>query len=844
MNKITLKTCLLLNCLFFFTIFLYAKEDKEIVIQIKDSVSHSTLPNGALTVLSNSKVYLFNEKGILKIKSTIGDVRINHIGYYDKEINLNSNNDTIILFLNPKEAALKEVIIKNSRYRNRGNPAVELIKNVVKNREKNQPHNKHNSISFQKYEKFNNGFMTEKGVIPRVPLLKKLDPIFQNFDTTNIKDFQLTPILLSEDVFRTYRQNTPFKENTIHLGNKEIRFDDRYINIKHSTEALKFIYDGLDIYDAEIQLFSRKILSPISGLGPQFYKYYIVDTLYKETANPIIHVEFEPRTAKAVLFRGDLKIQLKDYAIKDAEIFITKEANLNFIEEAKINIYYQNAEEENYIEEEYSFTKASIMPQSGLNIYIERAVYFDKMQFNKNIDDSLFNVKIDPKTVIKDFDKDFWEEHRPVPLTEAEEKQYETFDSLNKTKFFKTLQDLGSFLFTGYKQVGSWEIGTLHNFFAYNSVEGVKLRLGARSTPRFSKSLYFSGYFGYGFKDENTNYGLQMIKSFSKKESVFAFPYNYLSLSHYKDIRFPGQDMQVLAQANLLANIRTTEANRILYNQRTTLQYVRDWNASLQTQIGLQYKNEKPGGILLSDSLSTRPLNAYQNLSALLYFTWAPKQEIIQQKEKRNVLPNEYPVLRGEIEWAPQNISLNTYSFLRWNLSLFKRTYLGPFGKIETRVNYGKTHGTIPYTLLYTPNTNTSYFLDKNAFNLLNYSEIVADEVFQFYNEWQLDGLILNRIPLIKHLNFREVVAFQMLTGNLSNKNNPFHNTEIPDMPKDEEGNYFINTMKWNNPYMEINFGITNILKVIRVDYVMRLSHKNTDKKLNGGLKISVHFSL
>src|SRR5690625_3196127 len=335
-----------------------------------------------------------------------------------------------------------------------------------------------------------------------------------------------------------------------------------------------------------------------------------------------------------------------------------------------------------------------------------------------------------------------------------------------------------------------------------------------------------------------------MIKSFSKKESVFAFPYNYLSLSHYKDIRFPGQDMQVLAQANLLANIRTTEANRILYNQRTTLQYVRDWNASLQTQIGLQYKNEKPGGILLSDSLSTRPLNAYQNLSALLYFTWAPKQEIIQQKEKRNVLPNEYPVLRGEIEWAPQNISLNTYSFLRWNLSLFKRTYLGPFGKIETRVNYGKTHGTIPYTLLYTPNTNTSYFLDKNAFNLLNYSEIVADEVLQFYNEWQLDGLILNRIPLIKHLNFREVVAFQMLTGNLSNKNNPFHNTEIPDMPKDEEGNYFINTMKWNNPYMEINFGITNILKVIRVDYVMRLSHKNTDKKLNGGLKISVHFSL
>lgn len=844
MYKITFKAALFLTHLFFLTSFLNAKEDKEIVLHIKDSISNSNLPNGSLTVLSNSKIYLFDENGYLKINSQIGKVKINHIGYFEKEINLNSNKDTISLYLSPREAALKEVVVKNTRYRNKDNPAVELIRNVVRNREKNQPHHRHNSISFQKYEKFNNGFMTEKGVIPRVPLLKKLDPIFQNFDTTSIEDFQLTPILLSEDVFHFYKQRNPLKENTIHLGNKEIRFDDRYINIKHSTEALKFIYDGLDIYDAEIQLFSRKILSPISGLGPQFYKYYIIDTLYKETNNPLIHVSFEPRTEKAVLFKGDLKIQQKDYAIKDAEIFITKEANLNFIEEAKINIYYQNAEEENYIEEEYSFTKASIVPQSGLHVYIERAVYFDKMKFNKTIKDSLFHVKNDPETVIKDFDKEFWDKHRPVPLTEAEEKQYETFDSLNKTKFFKVLQDLGSFLFTGYKQVGKWEIGTLHNFFAYNNVEGIKLRLGLRSTPRFSKSLYFSGYFGYGFKDENTNYGFQAIKSFSKKESVFAFPYNYLSFSHYKDIRFPGQDMQVLAQANLLANIRSTEANRILYNQRSTLQYVRDWTASLQTQIGIQHKYEKPGGILASDSLSERALIDYQNLSTLFYFTWAPKQEIIQQKEKRNVLPNQYPVLRGELEWAPQDIDLNTYSFLRWNLSLFKRTYLGPFGKIETRINYGKIHGTIPYTLLFTPNTNTSYFLDKNAFNLLNYSELVADELFQFYNEWQLDGLILNRIPLIKHLNFREVISFQMLMGNLSNRNNPFYNTEIPDMPKNEDGNYFIKPLNWDNPYMEINFGITNILKVFRVDYIMRLSHRHTEPKLNGGFKFSVHFSL
>ena len=44
-------------------------------------------------------------------------------------------------------------------------------------------------------------------------------------------------------------------------------------------------------------------------------------------------------------------------------------------------------------------------------------------------------------------------------------------------------------------------------------------------------------------------------------------------------------------------------------------------------------------------------------------------------------------------------------------------------------------------------------------------------------------------------------------------------------------------------PYMEIGCGIDNILTFLRVDYVWRLTYRDTPGVDKSGLRISLHFS-
>ena len=96
----------------------------------------------------------------------------------------------------------------------------------------------------------------------------------------------------------------------------------------------------------------------------------------------------------------------------------------------------------------------------------------------------------------------------------------------------------------------------------------------------------------------------------------------------------------------------------------------------------------------------------------------------------------------------------------------------------------------------------------------MNYFEFVSDQYIEAYWQQHFNGLFLNRIPLIKKLNFREVVGMNMVYGTLSQKNTIFNNN-----------NNF--TVMDDVPYFEGDLGIENILDVIRVDFLYRLTYND-----------------
>jgi hypothetical protein len=115
--------------------------------------------------------------------------------------------------------------------------------------------------------------------------------------------------------------------------------------------------------------------------------------------------------------------------------------------------------------------------------------------------------------------------------------------------------------------------------------------------------------------------------------------------------------------------------------------------------------------------------------------------------------------------------------------------------------------------------------------------EFVNDRYVSLMLAWDMNGKILNRIPLAKKLYWREYIGVRMLWGDLTDKNNPEKNPGNPRLMYFPEGT---NIMNPNRPYMEMVVGVHNIFKFFRVEYVKRLTYKDLPSAPHWGMRYGV----
>lgn len=143
----------------------------------------------------------------------------------------------------------------------------------------------------------------------------------------------------------------------------------------------------------------------------------------------------------------------------------------------------------------------------------------------------------------------------------------------------------------------------------------------------------------------------------------------------------------------------------------------------------------------------------------------------------------------------------------------------------------------VPYPLLILPNANLSYTIQPETYTNLNALEFINDEYFSWDVTYYMNGNLLNRLPLIKKLKWREVFGFRGLWGNLTDKNNPrLHPEGLYRFPA--------TTYEMNQtPYMEASVGIENIFKFLRVDYVWRLTYLEHEDIQKSGVRMTMVLS-
>lgn len=813
---------------------------------VRDAVTKETLPYVSIFFNDTRIGTQTDIDGNFKISTNedYNQLKFNYVGYevLVKNIVVGQTQKVDVL-LKSNAQSLNEVTIiaGKRRYTNKNNPAVELIRQVIEHKDENQP-KAYETVQYKEYEKmlFSMSNISEKFKNKR--MFRNYQFLFQEQDSTQIGGKNLLPIYIQEKLADQYLSFSPDKSKTVVLAEKQVQFDNRYIDNQGMKAYFDRMYQNINIYDNNISVMSNDFLSPIANSAPTFYKFFITDTLKNITPN-VIELSFTPRNKGDMLFEGKIYITMDgNFAVQRASFGVNKNINLNFVRGMQIDLDFEkNVDKRYYLSKSTLIADFGINKNKGLGFTGERSVNYKEYKTNVDIPDTVFSgKKIEILAGAEKRSDDFWKKNRLDSIPEKQLKIYGNIDTLQNLPSFKRTMQIVTLLFAGYQNLGPYEIGPVNTFYSFNNVEGFRLRLGGRSTPEFSKRFYFENYAAYGFKDEKWKFFLSATYSLNNK-SIYKFPQNYIRASFQRDTKIPGQELQFVQEDNFLLSFKRGVNDMLLYNDFYRVDYVREFENRFSYTVGFKKWSQTPaGGLVYSDASSNSYINRLTTSEFSIGLRYAKNEKFYQGKIYRTPIIDRYPIYNLKYTMGVKGLLGGEYNYHNIMGSIDKRFYVSQLGFTDVRLEGGYISGKLPFPLLAVHRANQTYAYQLNSYNLMNFLEFVSDHYASINIDHSFNGFFLNKIPLLNKLKLREIISFKAIYGGLRDENNPEKtNTGIYKMPTYENGmqrTYSLN----KEPYMEGSVGLGNIFKFLRVDLVKRFNYLNNPEVSEWGIRTRV----
>ncbi|HEY2583895.1 MAG TPA: DUF5686 family protein, partial [Mucilaginibacter sp.] len=548
-----------------------------------------------------------------------------------------------------------------------------------------------------------------------------------------------------------YRKN-PLKTITVLHAHKEVDFSS-FVDSKGVDIYLNRLYGQVDIYSNNIFVLVNQFLSPIADHAPDFYKFFITDTV-KSGNQSLIEITFLPRARGDLLFEGKLWVTMDgNYAVKAVDMSVDKEINFNFLRTFKIHQdFEQHPDGKYYLIKSDVKADFGILRNRGFGFAGERTVFFTNYKLNAPLIPIFYegnSSQTVPDAGVTD--PNFWREHRTDTLSVPQSKVYAHIDSLQNMRSFKTAVWIARMFIGGYADVGPVQIGPVDAIYTFNSLEGTRLRIGGRTTPLFNKSIYLDGYIAYGFTDQRVKYNLGTTFSLNQT-APYLFPNNYLKVSYQYDTEIPGTNFLVNKTQTLLGSFqRGTPSDLWLYNKIFRLNYVRDF--ANHFSYNLEFKNwrQQPAANLVYQPVNPleSPVSQLTTTEIRLLLRYAPNEKFIQGTEHRFVIPSKYPIFTLGINYGVKGLLNGDYDYLNFNANIYKRVYMSQLGYTDLNVLGGAVLGQVPFPLLNILPANQTYIYDNNAYNMMNFLEFVGDHYAGLNVTHHFGGFFLNKVPLI-----------------------------------------------------------------------------------------------
>lgn len=816
------------------SVFAQTKVSGHVIDEFNEPVAYANI-----IFKNSSEGTITNENGRFYLESdeTWDTLIVSFVGYKTVEYPLTKRVNYDLKFTIEEEAAaLNEVVIVSGKQSKKAeeNPAIAILQKIWERKRKNGLR-QFKQYAYDRYEKVEFDINTIDSSLIKSNLFKGMEFVFEQVDTSKVTGKTYLPIFINEEVAKVYGDNLINKEKIELKGNKNSGFSNNQTII----DFIKDLYSEYDVYDNYLKFFDKSFVSPLSKTGVNTYNYVLADSAYigdKWCYNIIYY----PRRKNELTFKGDFWVNDSTFAIKEINLQASKSANINWVKEVYIEQEFDVVNDSvflikrDYFMSDFTFNKK----EKSRGIYGKRTTLYDNYSFDEAKDEKFY------KEEVFDYNKDaynredsFWEANRMEELSKDEKGVYKMLDTLKTVKKFKRLYNIGSILASGYIEFDDWNLdyGPIFSTVGYNDVEGLRLRAGGRTYFGPNDLWRLQGFLAYGFGDNKFKYGFSAKWLLNKRNRLI------ISAGHRRDIEQIGASLttstDVLGRSLASNAVFTTAPNDKLSNiNLVALAIEVEPIKNVLFRVGGDYRTLSSASPTFSldyvdPESSTGVSSEIQQFESTLALSYFPGRKMSGFGVERRNANDTYASIFTQLSVGRKDLFKSDFTYTKLQFSYIQPWILGGFGRLYSTIEVGKTFGEVPLGLLSVVPGNQSYFSIYKSFSQLNFYEFVTDTYASLHLEHNFNGRLFSRIPLLRKLNWREIVGIRGVWGDLSNENIALSApSNIPLIaPTDEI-------------YFEYSFGIGNIFKVFRIDFNFRGNYLDNPDARNFGITGSFGF--
>jgi hypothetical protein len=758
-----------------------------------------------------------------------------YIGYKSKAKKIKRGAVQVINFQLQEEVTnLQEVVIKSGE-----NPAFPIMRKIIDNKSLNDKR-KLTGYEHDTYSKMEIDADNISAKLREKKLMRKIAQVLDSLDRIAGEDGKpILPLFISESVSKIYyRDNPSLKKEFIAKSKVTGVMGDDYADLL--AQMIGPSMQDYNFYMNWLNFGKKSFVSPIADGWRVYYDYELLDSAM--LGNHFCYrIDFYPKSEQALAFTGTMWITKQEYALKQMDASMSSKADINFIEKVKIQHEYERMEGGAWLPLK-SRVLIDVGELSSNSAGLLAKFYVSNKNFvvNKPKPVSFFNRAIEKAedANLEEEDKT-WDTLRHEPLTQTEKNVYQMIDTIRNIPIVKSYIDVLRLIINGYHKTGKVLIGPYLGLLAWNNHEGFRVQAGFKTNIKFSKKWVLGGQLAYGFHDEQVKYQAFVKRILNRKQwTTFTLRARY-------DLNRLGLDEDYVTEFPLFKYAsRWGRFDKSFYYNEYRATFERELFKGFTQQVVVRQSDFDPTYDFNfytdpSDVTTSPTSRTFQTTEVFLESRYARDQIFLQNDNDRIGLESKrWPVFTVRYTHGFKS-GMGDFTYDKVRINITKRVKMGPLGNGYFNLTGERIFGRLPYPLLGVHLGNQARIYAPIAFNMMRFGEFASDQYASLQYRQNFEGLLLNRLPLIQKLKWRVLATANILVGGISPSN---YDLVLPT----PDGNTKFQTfaLSPDRPYMEIGYGVENIFKFLRIDFIHRINYLEIPNSRPLGIFITAQLQL